>query len=61
MPTVSRQKYLKKTQQRKSKLKNLRLRYASAKSEDEKAKIVEKAKKIAIWLSSEDFVSPVKK
>ena len=61
MPTVSRRKYLKKVQQRKSKLQNLRRRYVSAKSEDDKAKVIEKAKKVAVWLSSEEFLSPIMK
>jgi hypothetical protein len=46
---------------RKEKLRKLRSKYALAKTNQEKEKILEKVKRIAPWLSEEEFLEPLKK
>jgi len=45
---------------RKEKLKKLRAKFALAKTSSEKEKILEKVKKVAPWLSEEEFIEPLK-
>ncbi len=47
--------------QRREKLRNLRAKYAKATNEDVKRNIIEKARKIALWLSEEEFLAPLRK
>ena len=46
---------------RKQKLKKLRQKYAEAQTISEKERILEKVKRIAPWLSREEFLAPLKK
>lgn len=45
---------------RKRKLTKLRQEYLAAKNNEKKDKILEKIKKIAPWLSQENFLTPIK-
>ena len=45
---------------RKEKLKKLRAKFTLAKTSQEKEKILEKVKRIAPWLSEEEFLEPIK-
>jgi hypothetical protein len=45
---------------RREKLRKLRSRYSLAKTNQEKEKILEKVKRIAPWLSEEEFLEPLK-
>lgn len=60
MSAVQKSKELRRTRQRKVKLSKLRKRYLDAKSAEERTKIIEKAGRVAIWLSEEEFLGPVK-
>lgn len=46
---------------RKMKLHKLRGRYASADTAGAKEKILEKAARVAPWVSKEEFLAPIKK
>lgn len=49
---------IQRKKRRREKLKKLRARYFQAKTEKEKNLILEKVKKIAPWLSEEEFLTP---
>ena len=51
---------IKQRHKRKIKLKKLRLLYLEAKTEQEKEKILEKARRISPYLSKEEFLKPIK-
>jgi len=51
-----RDKDVKKRRKRREKLSKLREKYALAKGEEEKEKILDKVKRIAPWLSVEEFI-----
>ncbi len=55
-----RQREIRQRRNRKEKLKKLREKYLSAKTPEEKAKILEKVAKIAPWLSEEEFLKAKK-
>lgn len=59
MSAVQRIKEIRKRKQRTQKLRNLRARYAISKSEDEKRNILEKVRRIALWLTEEEFLQPI--
>jgi len=54
-----RQDQLVKHRKRKEKLRKLRAKYSLAGSDEEKKKIMEKVRKIAPWLSPEEFLKPL--
>lgn len=60
MASVQRTKELKRRRQRSAKIQKLRMMYAKAKTEEEKAVIIAKVKKIAIWIPEEEFLAPLK-
>lgn len=47
-------------EKRKAKLAKLRQKYVAAKTGNEKEKALEKARKVAPWLSQEEFLAPAK-
>ena len=61
MVAVTRGKELKKRHSRKEKLSTLRRRYVEAKTPEDKASVVGKMKRVAPWLSEEEFLSPLQK
>ncbi len=61
MSAVIRIKELRHRKQRREKLRKLRAKYAKATSEDQKSKILEHARKVALWLSEEEFLAPLNK
>jgi hypothetical protein len=54
-------KTIEKRRKRKEKLKRLREKYLLAGTKEEKERILEKLRKIAPWLSEEEFLAPLKK
>lgn len=52
--------HLKTREKRKAKLAKLRQKYLAAKMGSDKEKILEKARKIAPWLSQEEFLASAK-
>jgi len=54
-------KTIEKRRKRREKLKKLREKYLLAKTKEEKERILEKLRKIAPWLSEEEFLAPLKK
>ncbi len=52
---------IKRQRQKKEKIKKLRKKYLSARSEEEKEKILKKALRINIYLTREKFLAPLKK
>ncbi len=61
MSAVIRIKELRRRKQRREKLQNLRAKYAKATNEDQKRQILEKAHKVALWLTEEEFLAPLNK
>ena len=61
MVAVTRGKELKKRRSRMKKLTTLRNRYVKAKTPEQKASVVGKMKRVAPWLSEEEFLSPLQK
>ena len=61
MSNVMRIKELKTKRTRRSKLATLRKRFAATQNEQDKEQILEKVKRVAPWLSSEEFLSPLNK
>ena len=61
MSAVQRMKELHRTRSRKSKLRLLRSHYQKATSEQVKENILQKVKRIALWLSVEEFLAPLDK
>ena len=61
MVAVTRGKELKKRRTRMKKLTTLRKRYVEAKTPEQKAGVVGKMKRVAPWLSEEEFLSPLQK
>lgn len=59
MSAVIRIKEIRRRKQRALKLRNLRERYARSKSEDEKQKILDKVRRVALWLTEEEFLKPL--
>ena len=59
MSAVLRIKEINKTRTRKQKLKKLRARYAILNNEEDREKIILKIKRIAPWLSKEEFLAPI--
>lgn len=59
MSAVIRHKELRQRRARKEKLAKLRDRYASAKSEGERAAILDKMHRVAPWLSQDEFLAPL--
>lgn len=51
--------HLRTREKRKAKLAKLRERYSKAKMESDKEKVLEKVRKIAPWLSKEEFLAPL--
>lgn len=60
MSGVLREKELKRRKQRREKLALLREKYRVAKSDGEKAAIFDKVKKVAVWLSEDEFTASIK-
>ena len=58
--TVIRNTEIAQRRTRKMKLRKLRARYGEAKSATEKEKIVEKAGRIAPWVTKDEFLAPLK-
>lgn len=61
MANVERITELKRRRTRKTKLRKIRQKYITAKTEDEKSAALSKMTKVAPWLSEEEFLSAVKK
>ena len=59
MSAVMRHKELRQRRARKEKLSKLREHYVNAKTEGERAAILDKAKRVAPWLSQDEFLSPL--
>ncbi len=59
MARQTQMKVLCKRRKRKEKLRKLREKYKSARTNEEKEKILEKAKKIAPWLLKDEFLAPL--
>ncbi|MCD6407198.1 hypothetical protein J7L81_04945 [Candidatus Aerophobetes bacterium] len=49
-----------KRRKRKEKLRKLREKYLAAKTDEERQKVLDKAKRIAPWLSQEEFLEPIR-
>ena len=60
MGSVQKRKELKQRRQRRAKLHTLRKKYVTAKTEDEKTLVLNKAARVAPWLTQEEFLSPIK-
>jgi hypothetical protein len=59
MSAVMRHKELRQRRARKEKLSKLREHYAKAKTEGERAAVLDKAHRVAPWLSQDEFLSPL--
>jgi len=58
MTKQTHKKIFERRRKRREKLKRLREKYKLAKTKVEKEKILEKVRKIAPWLSEEEFLNP---
>ncbi|RMF86739.1 MAG: hypothetical protein D6736_14420 [Nitrospinota bacterium] len=56
---IPRQAELRRRRTRRAKLAKLRRRYMAAKTEEEKAWVLQKVQKIAPWLTKEQFLAPI--
>ncbi|OGZ32849.1 MAG: hypothetical protein A3I88_02695 [Candidatus Portnoybacteria bacterium RIFCSPLOWO2_12_FULL_39_9] len=56
-----RQTELHRRQKRREKLKKLRAKFALAKNNEEKERILEKVRRMAPWLLSTEFLKPLEK
>jgi len=59
--TRSREQYLRRKRHRRAKLRNLRRRYAQATKPEEREHILKKVAAIAPWLSTKEFLAPLKR
>ena len=59
MTTPSRKSEIRRRRARKEKIALLRKRYASAKSEGDQARIVEKLRRLSPTFSMEEFLKPI--
>lgn len=57
MTKITHKKVFQKIRKRREKLRKLKEKYKLAKTEEEKKKILEKVKRIAPWLSEEEFLN----
>ncbi len=59
MTTPSRRPEIRRRRTRKEKIARLRRQYSAAASEAERKRILDKAKKVALGLSTESFLAPL--